>query len=341
MEIYGLIAKNHKSCRMLSPVSPPILVYNFSFRCIWSSYSPRLADKTLPSVIEAEDNTRTVADFLSVVSTDNGNDFYNGVDGNGKSFVVNTNCMEDCRGYKDLCPDFNRHCERENRVYNNACFLPEAGNERFFYGQFNGHRNSSELISYASSLTVVAHEIFHAVTYFQSIKKNGGSPLGTTGVAGSLNESYSDIFAIFVANSTNSDISKWDWNLYDPDNNVIRSVFNPNESNPPQAIHMDNFDERNDIYFNHGIHNLAAYKIITARDNDREKSYLFRSDLEGLINVFYGALKNIGLEPDFSSSRDSLLNSATMRYGNDEKFPKIEQAINDAFDQVGVFPSLT
>jgi Thermolysin metallopeptidase, alpha-helical domain len=328
---------------MLSPASPQIRIYDFNFQCIWSDNSQELADPALSAVQEAQNNTRTVADFLSTVLADSERSAYNGIDGNGKQFVLNVNCIEEC-SEENMFSCFDRsQCRFENRIYENAGFLACAGEEQFFYGQVNIHGSPSELISYASSLTVVAHEVFHAVTYFQS-NKNNGAPLGITGVSGSLNESYSDIFAIFVANRDISDVNKWDWNIYAPENKIIRMMNYPEMSFPPQAIHMGQhrkWDEDRNVYFNHGIHNLAAYKIITAKDCDRPGSYLFSGDLERLIKMFYGALKEIGTNPNFSSSRASILKSANIFFSTDSKLPRIENAINDAFNQVGIPPAIT
>jgi Zn-dependent metalloprotease len=279
---------------------------------------------------------------------DSENDSYSGVDGSGKAFILNINCMEDCEA-RDTTFCFDRsQCERENQVYPNAGFLPLEGREQFFYGQIGMNEDASILISYASSLTIVAHEIFHAITYFQSNKNNEGvPPLGTTGVAGSLNESYSDIFAIFILNRNETNIIRWDWNICDPENRVIRSLASPDLSQFSQATHMNDFrnwsgdediDNRN-MYFNHGIHNLAVHKIITAKYGT--DSYLFANNLEQLVKMFYGALKEIGINPDFSSSRASILKSANIFFSNDRNLPEIEQAINDAFDQVGVNPAST
>ena len=68
------------------------------------------------------------------------------------------------------------------------------------YGQelFDG-----KLRSMASSLSVVAHELFHGVT-------GATARLIYLGETGALNESHSDIFGTLVANGARPDIAKWD-----------------------------------------------------------------------------------------------------------------------------------
>src|SRR5260370_11778457 len=74
---------------------------------------------------------------------------------------------------------------------------------QMLYGQalFDG-----KLRSLASSLDVVAHELFHGIT-------GHTARLIYQGETGALNESYSAIFVAIISHRAQPNIAKWDWVL--------------------------------------------------------------------------------------------------------------------------------
>src|SRR5262249_6865701 len=87
----------------------------------------------------------------------------------------------------------------------NCCYLPPGPGEQewrnaawhqnqMIYGQ--RRLADGSMRSYAVELDVVAHEIFHGVTQYTAA-------LQYQGETGALNESYSDVFGILVANRGN------------------------------------------------------------------------------------------------------------------------------------------
>ena len=78
-----------------------------------------------------------------------------------------------------------------------------------------------------SARDVVAHEIFHGVT-------ESTARLDYFGETGALNESYSDIFGILIANFGQADVGQWDWKIgeeLDGSGLPLRDL-----SDPPSAV---------------------------------------------------------------------------------------------------------
>jgi Zn-dependent metalloprotease len=93
------------------------------------------------------------------------------------------------------------------------------------------------LKSLASSLSVVAHELFHGVT-------GHTARLIYQGETGALNESYSDIFGTIISNYAEPNIAKWDWKIGDGICNgleALRSMQDPELGQPKQPKLMKNF----------------------------------------------------------------------------------------------------
>jgi hypothetical protein len=344
-----------------------IEVYNFGFRCIKSDNGNNLPGERIdnpqvshiPSAIDAYENTLRVQDFLYRYL-----DGYSGVDGRGKPFILSINCLDGCDGSiepKYYCYELYQFpCvidASHSREYPYSCFSPPYTSfsphetPLFIYGQIRDPNNDIQFISGASCLTTVAHEIFHAVMYFQSGQENLEPRLEMDKVSGALAESYSDIFSVIVTNTARSnllDISQWDWKIYNFPNQPLRNLQYPNLSqDSSQAIHMDEYERtyRNTRiveYYNAGIHNLAAYRIITALDRNMPGKHLFYDDAQGIIDIagivklFYEGLKDLSSNANFTDSRNSLCNAVGSAFAGDPRQSQIEEAIDRAFDSVGI-----
>jgi Zn-dependent metalloprotease len=143
---------------------------------------------------------------------------------------------------------------------NGAFCYPISG--KFVYGQKLTDREATdkEVFHYASSIGVVAHEIFHSVTYYLS-------KLESKNQSGALNESYSDIFGVILSNRTNPDIMTWDW-VIGVVNEVnssfpIRDLSNPERFGHPALYenYVDTVTDKGGVHINNGIHNKAAYYL--------------------------------------------------------------------------------
>jgi Zn-dependent metalloprotease len=203
------------------------------------------------------------------------------------------------------------------------------------YGQIRPAGATTDL-SIAEGLEVVAHELTHGVTDY-----SGGLDYVTE--SGALNESYSDIFGIFVAND-GVPVAEWDWTIgkvLNADRSPIRSMEKPKDHQQPE--HMDGFHRLPDgdlptawndsgyVHENSGIHNHAAYHLV----HDGGVSPQIASKL------FYLTLTTPGrLTPtaSFADSRDGLLASAEtlLRNGPLAVRKAVQAAIVAAFAKVGL-----
>ncbi|HEY9404755.1 MAG TPA: M4 family metallopeptidase [Pyrinomonadaceae bacterium] len=190
------------------------------------------------------------------------------------------------------------------------------------------------LRSFAASLDIVAHELFHGITENTSRLELSFQP-------GALNESYSDIFAILVSNIDQPNITNWNFQIgegFASDGGPLRIFSRPSLRGQPE--HMSQFrvlpntnnGDFGGIHINCGIHNLAAFKIITARD--AQGRFLFTPPQ--LAAIFYITLtQHLTRQSDFSASRRGVLLAARTLFRNDPptsltaKVAAIEKGFND------------
>jgi Zn-dependent metalloprotease len=326
-------------------------VHDFQFNCL--SNGANLPGKlTTPpnslAALSAQTNAKIVARFLvevlnlksldSRISMTDDHSLESS-DSSGLYFISTVNCVH------TRCPSY---VHSRPNIWRNAQWRPWSKyhpNRRpqVVYGQIETY--PGELISFASSLTIVAHEFFHGVTHFSA-------KLGCRyGESGALNESYSDIFAVIVANRHQPYISQWNWEIGEPITNCgfpVRNIKCPHKYH--QAAHLDEYVEEqtyiddqgkvrkeSNIHHNNGIHNRAAYNIIIAQNDNQ---YLFNrpGDLKRISTLFYRGLIGIlnGENAAFKDSRESLVKAIPAAFENDDRQYEIEQAIRNAFNLVGI-----
>jgi len=225
-----------------------IETYDFGFR------DPETMNRSLPgtlhgspfspAAVSAHANASAVATFLRNVLK------RNNIDNMGGRMISTVNCV---------VKRFER--PKNSKVWLNAFW----DGKQMVYGQalFNG-----KLRSLASSLDVVAHELFHGVT-------GGTARLVYQGEPGALNESYSDIFGVLVSNIAQPDISQWNWLIGDGLSSgieALRDMADPTRFNQPklmknfQKLPLTEAGDYGGVHVNSGIHNFAAFKVITAMD---------------------------------------------------------------------------
>lgn len=206
--------------------------------------------------------------------------------------------------------------------------------KQMVYGQ---RRDGTKLISFAANLDVVGHEMFHGVTDFTSRLEYALQP-------GALNESYSDIFGVIISNFSNPDARTWNWKLGDglgENGDPLRDLSNPTKYGQP--AHMRQFrklpntweGDWGGVHTNSGIHNKAAYNILTAED---AKGNLVFTPRE-VAAVFYLALtQQLSRTSQFADSRRAVLASARTLFRNlttSQQARKIF-AIEQGFKRVGI-----
>lgn len=211
---------------------------------------------------------------------------------------------------------------------------------------------NGELRSFAIAQDAVAHEFFHGLNC-QII----GFPYGFvySEESGALDESYADIFAILVSNFGSTDIGQWNWEIgrgLGEGGSAIRDLSNPRRYEQPD--HWNDYRElpvgespdgfKNDwgwVHDNSGIHNKAAYNLLTSQDD--RGNYLF--DATSAAKLFYQALSDLSNTSTFSDSRRALKQAAktflrqARRTSNSSEVTKWENIvgkISEAFDNVGI-----
>jgi Zn-dependent metalloprotease len=263
-----------------------------------------------PAAVSAHANAAVVAQYLREVLN------RNGIDNRGGRIVSIVNCV--------ACNDAQR-----GRVWENACW----DGTRMLYGQL---RRDGELHSYAANVDIVAHELFHGLIGATARLEYEGEP-------GALNESYCDIFAILISNWKKGRRSRehWDWKLGEDiykNCDAQRNFSAPGEHG--QFENMSAYKRWNDrkdkggVHYNSGIHNFAAYSVMTARHQGRS---LFRA--KDLAAMFYVALtQHLSRQATFLESRRAVL-LATRSYFR--KLPPAElairiKAVEDGFAAAGI-----
>ena len=129
-----------------------------------------------------------------------------------------------------------------------------------------------------SSLDITAHELTHAVTEMTA-------GLEYQCQSGALNESMSDIFA--------SNVDDDDWVIgEDLPGGALRDMEHPENGDPPQPAHVDDFNEMpndgnpfNDhggVHYNSGIPNHAYYLMVKAIGRDAAEAIVYRALTEEL-----------------------------------------------------------
>jgi Zn-dependent metalloprotease len=225
----------------------------------------------------------------------------NNIDGAGGPLVSSIDC-----------------CDRSEATdtrgeWRNACWDP--GEEQMLYGQV-AQRDGS-FYSIANMPEIVGHEMFHGVT-------DATAKLEYVRQSGALNESYSDVFGVMVANRGRP-LARWSWRIgvgFHGEGTVLRDMKDPERVDDPQAKTMKEYervrvpDEDNDygwVHFNSGIHNYAAYRIMTAKTGGR---FLFRP--QELAALFFVALtERLSRTSQFTDSRRAVVQTAQSLFRRD------------------------
>lgn len=262
--------------------------------------------------VSAHANAAAVASFLRDVL------MRNNIDNQGGPLVSTVNC----RVVRDNPLD--------GKQWLNAAWTPFR--KQMLYGQV---LNNGKLRSLAVNLDIVGHEMFHGVT-------DSSSRLEYLNESGALNESYSDIFGVIISNFDKTDIADWEWEIGEnlrPNNRPFRDFSKPSRFRQPE--HMSDFEEMDEdedhggVHTNSGIHNFAAFKIMTAKDS--QGRFMFTPT--ELAAMFYISLtQHLSRISGFSASRRGVTLAAQTLFRNDPQAVlnvKI-RAVSKGFDAAGI-----
>lgn len=275
-----------------------------------------------PAAVAAHYNATQVYDFYKNVMR------RNSLDGRGMTIVSSVDCLD----YKyDYDLGFCRVgvSPPSGNIWKNAAWI----GTQIIYGQAPWTNGS--LRSFAEALDVVGHEMTHAVTQHTA-------DLEYVTESGALNESYSDIMGIAIANA-GKPIANWDWRLGSLINadKPLRRMDNPSDTtlSRPQPSHMDGFrhlppgahpGQSNDqgfVHGNSGIHNKAAYNLFT-------NGVLTPDDV---AKLFYLTLSGrLTATATFADSKQGMLDSCQVLFQASPDLASKLSAIKLAFEDVGI-----
>ena len=298
-----------------------VSTYDFQFR------DPAVREDLLPGrlvgdppdpwpreAVGAHANAEVVATFLRGVLK------RNNIDNKGGEMRSSVNCWDKSEGTVPA------------REWKNAFW----NGKQMVYGQVR--QPDGSFLSIANMTDIVGHEMFHGVT-------DKTSRLEYEAQSGALNESYSDIFGIIIANFSKP-LSRWVWKLgvgFDGPGTALRDLQDPTRHGQPKR--MANFIpskppytfEGNDYGFVHdnsGIHNFAAYKIMTSQAAGR---YVFTP--KQLAQIFYIALTvHLSRTSEFADSRRAVVQAARSLFRKESasSLAKRIRAIEKGFSAAGI-----
>lgn len=275
-----------------------------------------------PAAVAAHYNATQVYDFYRNVM------MRNSLDGRGMAIVSSVDCLDYLYDYDNGFCQTNVPVPAGN-AWRNAAWI----GTQMIYGQ--SFWTDGSLRSFSEALDVVGHEMTHGVTQHTA-------DLEYVTESGALNESYSDILGMAIANA-GQPIAAWNWRLgaLINRNQPLRRMDNP--SDPalarPQPSHMDGFrrlprgvrpaqaNDQGFVHTNSGIHNKAAYNLFTdGTFTPDEVSRLFYLTLTGRLSS----------TSTFADSRQGMLDSCQVLFQTAANLPARLSAVRNAFDQVGI-----
>jgi Zn-dependent metalloprotease len=258
------------------------------------------------AAVSAHANTADVLKFLSTVLK------RNGIDNMGGAVRSSINCVE----------------QDDTQEWDNATWY----RKQMMYGQ---SQKNGKLRSWALAKDIVGHELTHGITDFTA-------RIEYLGESGALNESLSDIMGVIIANIHETDVTKWNWlvgeGLMDSEP-ALRDMKRPEKFGQPS--HMKNYvtlpkDAANDwggVHTNSGIHNKAAYNMLTAKDTAGK--YVLKP--KEVAALFYLALsQNLSRTSRFGDSRRGVELAARSLFANKVDKEARFKAVAKAFDKVGI-----
>lgn len=262
---------------------------------------------TFPAAVSAHVHAQKVYDFYNnVLKRD-------GIDDKGMKLVSVVNVYSSAQN--NLAPP----------QWANAVWF---GN-KMWYGQVNG-------VSFAKHLDVIAHELTHGVT-------QTSSNLIYRRVSGALNESFSDIFGVIIANwypGQPQSVLTWNWAIgpgLGRNGGPIRDMSNPAATGQPD--HWSQYRllpltrDQGGVHIYSGIHNKAVYKFLTDVDGMGVPTV---PTVEACL-LLYLTLARLTPTSDFADSRRTL-GSVIQSYsvGNPAQIASWLGAVGRGFASVGL-----
>jgi Zn-dependent metalloprotease len=256
--------------------------------------------------------------------------FYNdvlirqGVDGHGATLDNLVNCIS---------PE-----DDDPPAWGNAIWWKK----KMWYGQVQ--KKKGKLRSVAASLDIIAHELTHGVTEHTS-------NLVYRDESGALNESFSDIFGVIVANRVKGPAiydnpDKWDWAIgidLGDGGKPLRHMKSPRITGDPDHVsQMGDFDAA-DIEEDFGgvhtfsnIHNKAAYNLLTARTGKRGSKTPLVFPPDEVAQLYYFTLQRLDRLANFEDVLETMLDVVKTVYREPRDQAAKLAAVTAAYAAVGI-----
>lgn len=259
--------------------------------------------------VSAHCNAALVSDFLATVLK------RNGIDGKGMAIRSVVNCTYRAHHHP---PDW------PNAVWWRG---------RMWYGQTTA---AGGLESYARFLDVIAHELTHGVTEHTS-------DLVYRDESGALNESFSDIFGVIVANwypGRPQPLAGWNWQIgagLGQGGLPLRDMSDPTRTGHPDHWHGRQYIgttyDDGGVHYNSGIHNKAAYNLFHEAGSGQTPTL----SPEEIGLFYYLALTRLTRRARFVDVRRTLRAVAASYFrGDAARTAAALTAIDNAYDAVGI-----
>jgi Zn-dependent metalloprotease len=268
------------------------------------------------AAVSAHVNATRVFDFYNDVLK------RNGVDDNRLEIVSIVNCT------------YQRPPGGPN-VWRNAVWY----NKRMLYGQVVD--GGGAVRSLSRYLDVIAHELTHGVT-----ETTAG--LKYIFESGALNESFSDIFGVIIANHQTlaaqkldpNDLSLWKWEIgagLAAGGGPLRDFQDPTRTGDPdhksKYVTKSANDDAGGVHTNSNIHNKAAYNVLTATDAAGKRAFTVTE----VAQLYYYALTRLSVFATFVDTRTTLKSIAKTIWAGDPALAQEKcDAIDAAYDAVGI-----
>ena len=205
-------------------------------------------------------------------------------------------------------------------------------NNRMWYGRVQNGTGGFD--SYARYFDVIAHELTHGVT-------ETTSNLVYRDLPGALNESFSDIFGVIINNwypGEPNSASGWNWEIgggLGASGGPLRDLRDPARTGQP--IHMNAYvpiiRDNGGVHLYSGIHNKAAYNVLTAVDAQGADVF----DPREAALLYYLTLTRLTRMSDFSDCLRVLKSViGTLHAGDPARVAAKRQAVTDAYRNVGI-----
>jgi bacillolysin/neutral peptidase B len=214
--------------------------------------------------------------------------------------------------------------------------------KKMWYGQVE--KKKKKLRSVAASLDIIGHELTHGVT-------ENTCNLVYRDESGALNESFSDIFGVIIANRVKdpavyANPDKWDWAVgvdLGEKGKPLRNMKTPKITGDPDHVdQMKDFDPADleedfgGVHTFSNIHNKAAYNLLTTRTGKRGSKTPLVVTPDEVAQLYYFTLQRLDRLATFEDVLETMLDVVKTVYREPKDQAAKLAAVTAAYAAVGI-----